>query len=308
MIRYAALLITLLGTWFIVQTYFDHRWKAISLRSWLGEALAGLQPGAEGGCGWPPCEPDPGAAYSCHEHLRLQSLAKAIATSSDHWGREGTAWWQAAPRAGGSRGARSHREPFWRAGAWTAAPGLGKSQQLSGASNLPAWYPQVSLRSPEVSTALDFIYVVQHCSGTEGDGGSTIAAVETSFPKAKSHLPKRRGISLLHTAAMPLGGSASPHEPPAPAETPPAAGYGRTQFAGPIRAVRHRSLPWPSTGKLQAEKPQGPGLEQVPVPNAPWHTPLCSPRGTSHAVLRLTPRAAPSTPASSSHPTPSHKP
>nr|XP_009491808.1 PREDICTED: protein FAM3D-like [Pelecanus crispus] len=36
MIRYVALLITLLGTWFIMQTYFDHRWKAISLRSWLG--------------------------------------------------------------------------------------------------------------------------------------------------------------------------------------------------------------------------------------------------------------------------------
>ncbi|XP_075014843.1 protein FAM3D [Calonectris borealis] len=36
MIRHVALLITLLGTWFIVQTYFDHRWKAISLRSWLG--------------------------------------------------------------------------------------------------------------------------------------------------------------------------------------------------------------------------------------------------------------------------------
>ncbi|XP_054694182.1 protein FAM3D [Grus americana] len=35
-IRYVALLITLLGTWFIVQTYFDHRWKVISLRSWLG--------------------------------------------------------------------------------------------------------------------------------------------------------------------------------------------------------------------------------------------------------------------------------
>ncbi|XP_065498812.1 protein FAM3D [Caloenas nicobarica] len=35
-IRYVALLITLLGTWFIVQTYFDRSWKAISLRSWLG--------------------------------------------------------------------------------------------------------------------------------------------------------------------------------------------------------------------------------------------------------------------------------
>ncbi|XP_074951576.1 protein FAM3D isoform X3 [Phalacrocorax aristotelis] len=35
-IRFVALLITLLGTWVIVQMYFDHRWKAISLRSWLG--------------------------------------------------------------------------------------------------------------------------------------------------------------------------------------------------------------------------------------------------------------------------------
>ncbi|NXX62457.1 FAM3D protein, partial [Scopus umbretta] len=46
-IRYVTLLITLLGTWFIVQTYLDHRWKAISLRSWLGEAPAGLQPGKQ---------------------------------------------------------------------------------------------------------------------------------------------------------------------------------------------------------------------------------------------------------------------
>ncbi|NWI69832.1 FAM3D protein, partial [Todus mexicanus] len=38
-IRYAALFLTLLGTWFIVQTYFDQSWKTISLRSWLGEAL-----------------------------------------------------------------------------------------------------------------------------------------------------------------------------------------------------------------------------------------------------------------------------
>ncbi|KAM6414038.1 protein FAM3D [Rhynochetos jubatus] len=35
-IRCVALLVTLLGTWFIMRTYFDHRWKAISLRSWLG--------------------------------------------------------------------------------------------------------------------------------------------------------------------------------------------------------------------------------------------------------------------------------
>ncbi|KAM6121277.1 protein FAM3D [Pterocles gutturalis] len=42
MIRFMVLLVTLLGTWFILQTYFDHRWKAISLRSWLSEAPAGL--------------------------------------------------------------------------------------------------------------------------------------------------------------------------------------------------------------------------------------------------------------------------
>ncbi|KAM6126463.1 protein FAM3D [Phoenicopterus ruber ruber] len=35
-IRYTVLLFTLLGTWFIVQTYFDRSWKTISLRSWLG--------------------------------------------------------------------------------------------------------------------------------------------------------------------------------------------------------------------------------------------------------------------------------
>ncbi|KAM6061744.1 protein FAM3D [Chlamydotis macqueenii] len=35
-IRYVVLLVMVLGTWFIVQMYFHHRWKAISLRSWLG--------------------------------------------------------------------------------------------------------------------------------------------------------------------------------------------------------------------------------------------------------------------------------
>ncbi|XP_075288872.1 protein FAM3D [Opisthocomus hoazin] len=35
-IRFVVLLITLLGTWFIVQTYFDRTWKVVSLRSWLG--------------------------------------------------------------------------------------------------------------------------------------------------------------------------------------------------------------------------------------------------------------------------------
>ncbi|XP_053845032.1 protein FAM3D [Vidua macroura] len=35
-IRSVVLLVTLLGSWFLMQTYFQHSWKAISLRSWLG--------------------------------------------------------------------------------------------------------------------------------------------------------------------------------------------------------------------------------------------------------------------------------
>ncbi|XP_038004633.1 protein FAM3D [Motacilla alba alba] len=35
-IRAVVLLLTLLGTWLLMQTYFQHSWKAISLRSWLG--------------------------------------------------------------------------------------------------------------------------------------------------------------------------------------------------------------------------------------------------------------------------------
>ncbi|XP_066414214.1 protein FAM3D isoform X2 [Molothrus aeneus] len=35
-IRAMVLLLTLLGTWLLMQTYFQHSWKAISLRSWLG--------------------------------------------------------------------------------------------------------------------------------------------------------------------------------------------------------------------------------------------------------------------------------
>ncbi|XP_071612259.1 protein FAM3D isoform X1 [Heliangelus exortis] len=35
-IRFMALFFTLLGTWFLLQTYFDQTWKTISLRSWLG--------------------------------------------------------------------------------------------------------------------------------------------------------------------------------------------------------------------------------------------------------------------------------
>ncbi|KAM4894089.1 protein FAM3D [Sylvia borin] len=34
--RYMALLITLLSTWLILQTYFHRSWRAMSLRSWLG--------------------------------------------------------------------------------------------------------------------------------------------------------------------------------------------------------------------------------------------------------------------------------
>ncbi|XP_071295315.1 protein FAM3D isoform X2 [Agelaius tricolor] len=35
-IRAVVLLLTLLGTWLLMQTYFQHSWRAISLRSWLG--------------------------------------------------------------------------------------------------------------------------------------------------------------------------------------------------------------------------------------------------------------------------------
>uniref|UniRef100_A0A8C5TKZ9 FAM3 metabolism regulating signaling molecule D n=1 Tax=Malurus cyaneus samueli TaxID=2593467 RepID=A0A8C5TKZ9_9PASS len=37
-IRLVLLFVTLLGMWFIMKTYFHHTWKAVSLRSWLGEA------------------------------------------------------------------------------------------------------------------------------------------------------------------------------------------------------------------------------------------------------------------------------
>lgn len=39
-IRLLVLLATLLGSWFIVQTYFERSGRAISLRSWLGECTA----------------------------------------------------------------------------------------------------------------------------------------------------------------------------------------------------------------------------------------------------------------------------
>uniref|UniRef100_A0A8C3PN61 FAM3 metabolism regulating signaling molecule D n=1 Tax=Calidris pygmaea TaxID=425635 RepID=A0A8C3PN61_9CHAR len=36
-IRSVVLILTLLGTWFLMQTYFDHRWKVINPRSWLAK-------------------------------------------------------------------------------------------------------------------------------------------------------------------------------------------------------------------------------------------------------------------------------
>ncbi|KFQ28660.1 Protein FAM3D, partial [Mesitornis unicolor] len=49
-IRYAVLLLTLLATWLVMQTYFDHRWKTISLRSWLGEQLLRHKCGNQKSC------------------------------------------------------------------------------------------------------------------------------------------------------------------------------------------------------------------------------------------------------------------
>lgn len=61
-IRYVVLLITLLGTWLIMQTYFHHSWRAISLRSWLGEAPTGSRgmrrEGARGSIASQPSELD----------------------------------------------------------------------------------------------------------------------------------------------------------------------------------------------------------------------------------------------------------
>lgn len=47
-IRAMVLLLTLLGTWFLMQSYFQRSWRAVSLRSWLGEAR---RPRREGGTG-----------------------------------------------------------------------------------------------------------------------------------------------------------------------------------------------------------------------------------------------------------------
>ncbi|NWU54732.1 FAM3D protein, partial [Dromas ardeola] len=46
-IRIMVLFIMLLGTWFVMQTYFDHRWKVMTLRSWLGEVTAGVRMGQQ---------------------------------------------------------------------------------------------------------------------------------------------------------------------------------------------------------------------------------------------------------------------
>uniref|UniRef100_A0A669P089 FAM3 metabolism regulating signaling molecule D n=1 Tax=Phasianus colchicus TaxID=9054 RepID=A0A669P089_PHACC len=43
-IRLLVPLATLLGSWFIVQTYFEHSGRTISLRSWLGECMAAPGP------------------------------------------------------------------------------------------------------------------------------------------------------------------------------------------------------------------------------------------------------------------------
>ncbi|OWK63624.1 Protein FAM3D [Lonchura striata] len=49
-IRSLVLLLTLLGSWFLMQTYFQHSWKAISLRSWLGERLPRHKCGNQKSC------------------------------------------------------------------------------------------------------------------------------------------------------------------------------------------------------------------------------------------------------------------
>ncbi|KFQ14036.1 Protein FAM3D, partial [Leptosomus discolor] len=49
-IRTVVLLITLLGTWFIVQTYFERSWKTVNLRSWLGKQLPRHKCGNQKSC------------------------------------------------------------------------------------------------------------------------------------------------------------------------------------------------------------------------------------------------------------------
>ncbi|KFO84759.1 Protein FAM3D, partial [Buceros rhinoceros silvestris] len=49
-IRYVALFFTLLGTWFIVQTYFDWSLKVVTLRSWTGKQPPRYKCGNQKGC------------------------------------------------------------------------------------------------------------------------------------------------------------------------------------------------------------------------------------------------------------------
>uniref|UniRef100_A0A8C5TMI6 FAM3 metabolism regulating signaling molecule D n=1 Tax=Malurus cyaneus samueli TaxID=2593467 RepID=A0A8C5TMI6_9PASS len=49
-IRLVLLFVTLLGMWFIMKTYFHHTWKAVSLRSWLGERLPRHKCGNQKSC------------------------------------------------------------------------------------------------------------------------------------------------------------------------------------------------------------------------------------------------------------------
>lgn len=95
-IRSLVLLLTLLGSWFLMQTYFQHSWKAISLRSWLGEDR-GLQRDPEGGgrgsiVSQPP-EVGIAALTSsiCNLWLRLQPPALATRAGWDN-----VVWWEAA--------------------------------------------------------------------------------------------------------------------------------------------------------------------------------------------------------------------
>lgn len=178
-------------------------------------------------------------------------------------------------------------------------------------SNPPAWYPQVPSTSPAVSTALNFISITQHRSRAEGDGGSTIAAFRSPVPKAKIPPSQTQRNFIIAHSSSGFGGfrkHVNIHAIPLPQQKrSQATGYGRNQVTGPVRAMWHKSLPWPRMGKLRAEKPQGAGLEPVPTPDAPWHAPLCNPRGISGAVPLLTPRAAPGTQLVPPHPKPWHR-
>uniref|UniRef100_A0A663F3G5 FAM3 metabolism regulating signaling molecule D n=1 Tax=Aquila chrysaetos chrysaetos TaxID=223781 RepID=A0A663F3G5_AQUCH len=138
---------------------------------------------------------------------------------------------------------------------------LGEEEQLSEVSNPPAWYPQVPSTSPAVSTALNFISITQHRSRAEGDGGSTIAAFRSPVPKAKIPPSQTQRNFLIAHSSSGFGGlckHTNIHAIPLPQQKhSQATGYGRKQVMGPVRAMWHKSLPWPGMGKLRAEKPQG---------------------------------------------------